>query len=547
MQIKALLTAVKNNIFLIAASGIGLVVTAYMGYKNARYDMLYADAVSDNNFLQTPFVANDIEIQEIHTHLLKWPIALLENAVGFDLQTHVIASILLLVVMNAWLGYIFYIFSKRNTTATALGIVLLVSVELLLGINANEGTLSMITIRNIELPLAITLIYFSLKSTKYISIRNALLALLFALLFTTDQLLFYTTVIGTVLYLGINTIHKRSIKKTLLQDTSLYINVFVGAILYKIIDVLFAKLGIASFYERTSDSLFFVSSANELFTTILRNIGKIFEVFGAQIFGNQIMNGWVFLLNLATLVASAILIYSFTKRALVNKQPLSTKDKTLFLLILMYFLAMLLFTVFIPRELAGRYFAFVPVIGLMLIVRRLSTLKLSPSIKYYWIVTAAIILATATLSSLMVMKANYMLYNPRYDLLAERRADVKPAVDALLKEDVSVYMDQDFWRVHIVKVQYDEVSPKQLAIPSNYCGGDEVNKQFARKSWSEPNGSSVAVRVKECSAADTKMIFGEPDKIVSLNTDDTDLLFIYNDDIRSILDLSEFEPGHIKL
>ena len=60
-----------------------LVVTAlasaFIGYKNGRIDLRFADAVSDNNFLQAPFIPHDINIQNIHTHLLKWPVMLLEK------------------------------------------------------------------------------------------------------------------------------------------------------------------------------------------------------------------------------------------------------------------------------------------------------------------------------------------------------------------------------------------------------------------------------------------------------------------------------------
>lgn len=505
--------------------------------------MIFSDAISDNNLLQMPFIAHDIEIQAIHPHLLKWPVVLLENTLGFNLSTHTIISVGLLLLMNIWLGYLLFKFSHKNIPVTALSLILLASVELLTGISANEGTLSMITIRNIELPMTIWLLTTLFKQTKILNIRTAFIAILLSIIFVSDQLILYTTIVGTVLYLLWSVVTRKTFHYSELTDKPLYLTVMIAAVLAKIITKLFAASGIAHFYERSSDGLLYAKSFNDLFENSLAYIGKIFDVFGAGFFGRQIFDGPIYALNIIVLILSIYLTYKFIiKTKKIKNQDI--EQKTIVFLLASYFFAMLIFTVLIPRELGGRYFAFLPVIGLLLFAYSFRSFRLKNTPKST-IYTIVLLLGFVILFLYMASGANRIYYNQKYDAISKKLGDTSTLIRSLTDNSITVYIDQDYWRNHIIKQQYDQKTNSSLAIPSVYCGGVVVDKQFSRKSWSQANGNRVAVRVKECDGPSVERAFGAPQKIIKLG--EGDHLYLYDHDIRQVLDLREYNPEHVKL
>lgn len=532
----------SKNLALILSMSVLFAVTVFIAYKDAKIDMLFADAISDNNLLQAPFISHDINIQAIHTHLLKWPVAIIENLVGFTVPTHFVASLFILVLMNAGLGYIFYRFSNKNTLVTALCLLLLASVELLTGISANEGTLSMITIRNIEIPLTILLISFSLKQRRILTVPNILSVFLLAIIFVTDQLILFTSLAGIVFYYLFVLVRSARKKVKPQEDLVFYINFIAAAVLSRCIIFAFDKLGLASFYEmhNTNDNLSFVTSFSDMFNLSLKYIGKIFDVFGAGIFGQNISDGWLYVINIGVLGATLILSIRFFRS--LPKKELNHDQKVLTALFLMYFFAVLIFTIIIPRELAGRYFAFLPPMGIMLIAYSSRSFKLKkPWTQYRYIIVAFFVILF--LFACMAIRANDLYYREKYSLLSHRLGDTSRIVNILDQEKVSALIgmdvyEQTYWSNQIIKQQFDQKTGRKLAIVTVFCGTSIVDRQFTRTSWSKENGSRVAIRVKGCNLDDVKKVFGIPDSTYQLDKDDT--LYIYSHDVRGKLDLRQY-------
>ncbi|GEM_PF-5498599 len=544
---KVLHTIGRNRAFLLA-SLVVLPVFAFIAYKNAKIDMLFADAISDNNLLQTPFISNDINIQAIHTHLLKWPLAILENTVGFNFHTHAIISFLLLLAMNIGIGYIIYRVSGRNKNLTALLILALASVELLTGISANEGTLTMLTIRNIEIPLMILLFMFLVRQKTINTYPFVFTCVALGILFVTDQLLLFTSVIGAVLYYLYGLRHSLTWTSNVPADKPYYIGIFASAVIAKVISWTFGAFGIANFYElqNTNDKLVYVASFKQLIDTIILNIGKIFDVFGASFFNQPLVFGPVYIFNLILLLATVHYTVRFLKDAYKSRMK-DSSEQVIVILLLTFFFAMLVFTILIPRELAGRYFAFLPVIGLILIAYYH---KATPSLAFLdklrmsrYVLLLVIVLglfATATYA------ANKIYYSPKYNDLSVKLGDTAAIVNILEKENVSTYITMDiyergYWDNEVIKQQFDEKTHKKLAIESVFCGSFIVDRQFSRKSWVTANGSKVSIRVKGCDIAAIENKIGTPAKIYSVSKDDH--LLIYNNDIRNKFDFKQFDTN----
>ncbi len=360
------------------ALAITALASAFIGYKNGRIDLRFADAVSDNNFLQAPFIPGDINIQNNHTHLLKWPVMLLENWVGFDVTTHRVTSIVLLLAMNLWLGWLFYVFSKKNAFATAVCLLLLSSIEIMTGLSANEGTLTMLTNRNIEVPMTVAILMFALTQRKFLTLASVLVTLLLSIIFVSDRLYAVYDGIGAVFYAVYLAVTSRNYDVRRLDNRPLFLTVVVAAVASEAIMKLFGLFGIALFFARRDHALVFQGSFRDFFNYALDNVGRIFAVFGADYFGQKIYYGPFFLVNVIALALTVWLGVRFIKK--VRGSGLADdRERVVFLLILMYFVAMLIFTVVIPRELGDRYFVFLPIIGLLLLAHALEDVQDSPT------------------------------------------------------------------------------------------------------------------------------------------------------------------------
>lgn len=540
-----------NNPLFILSIIIILVTTVFIGFKNGKTDMIYSDAIVDHNLLQTPLLANDVNIQAIHTHLIKWPIIMFENFVGLTAANHVIFSIILLAVMNAWLGYLFYIFSKRNFSITALCLIALASIEIMMGISAGAGTMTMITIRNIELPAVITLIYLLMKQQHFLSTMNLIYVALLALLFASDFLILYTAVLGLIIYLLLTQFRLKHGKWTFLRqikDKSFYLSILSAAILTKLILALLSAIGLGNFYEMqgSNDSLSLIGSFREMFLYTLDYAGEIMAVFGAGFFGHKIFDSWMFIINVVVFIVSIYLIVKALKSYAQADQN-DTQLKTIIAITAMYFVAMLLFTVLIPRELAGRYFAFAPIIGLLLIAyygRNFNIETFLKKMSHYPVTIIFIYIFTLLLFCALIIASNKTLYQKKYSDYSKNVGDTSHIVNVLEKEQVSALISVDlyersFWNNHVLKQQYDQKTGKKLAIVSVFCGGTVVDRQFSKRSWSQPNGSRVALRVTSCDPQTVEKLFGTPNAIHNIKKDDN--IYIYNDDIRDVLDMRQYD------
>lgn len=536
----------KRNIALIIALALLIITSTFIAYKSAKYDLIYSDAISDNNLLSGAFVPHDINIQSIHTHILKWPVAALENAIGFNVKTHIVVSIILLLVMNLSLAYIIYRFSRRNKLVTAMCLVFLASVELLGGISAREGTLTMLTIRNIEIPIIILILMSYFKQRKFLSIKNILLILILSVIFIADLLLFYTTIIGAVLFFILISVRNRKIDLKDSPNSGFYKSIASAGVIAFILSWALQHFGLAYFFnmKNTNDSLTFHESFKSMFDAILAYGTKIFDVFGAGLFGENVYDGWVFGLNLMLLCATVYLFVAFLKEQFKIKRQQDIYEKVILSLICMYFFAMLLFTIIIPREIAGRYFCFMPIIGLLLIAYRLRDYhpKYTRRLKF---ILVTLCLSVIVFFGMAIFKVNEIYYNKVYSHRSERLGDTSRIVDILTDENTPVYIsifadDNAFWWSHIIKQTYDEKTDGSLAIVSVFNNTNVVDRQFSRESWAMPDGSKVAVRLKGVNESMVASRFGNPDKIYFV---DGDYLYIYNHDIRDLLDLRQYHTN----
>jgi len=537
---------IRQNLLLVFAIFIAIPVSAFIAYKNAKIDMIFSDAISDNNLLQAPLQLNDINIQAIHTHVLKWPIALLENTLGFDFRTHAIMSFILLLAMNAGLVAIFYYFSKKNTAVTGIALLLLLSVELMTGINANEGTLTMITIRNIEIPIVIASVIYLMRQKWRFSWTTGLIILLLSVTFMSDYLLMYASVIGVGIYYLYGTWHTKSIFSSLATSPMFYVGIIGSALIARLLILLSNNFGIVSFYElsNTNDNLRYVDSFSGLFTVALNNIGKIFDVFGAGFFGQKIIAGPLYFVNIALLIATIYLSFTFFKKVLKHGER-STNERTILALFCMYFFAMLVFTVLIPRELAGRYFAFLPVLGLILLCREFSARRLQIRLgtvrqKAIAITGAAMIIVFFVVTSIA---ADRLYYTPRYASLGASLGDTSSLVNILQKEEVGALVTMDiyergYWHNNVIKQQFDENSNHNLAIASAFCNSFILDRQFSRQSWVNASGKRVAVQIRGCDLNKIVNKFGEPMATYDFSHDWK--ILIYKADIRERLDKRQF-------
>jgi len=537
---------IKHNLLLVFALFVTIPVSAFIAYKNAKIDMLFSDAISDNNLLQAPLQLNDIHIQAIHTHVLKWPIVLIENALGFDFPTHAVMSFILLLVMNAGLVAIFYYFSKKNSSITALSLLLLLSVELMTGINANEGTLTMITIRNIEIPIVIASVVYLMRQRLRLSWLNVLVILLLSITFMSDYLLMYSSVIGVSLYYLYGVWRTKNISSNLTLNPMFYVAIIGSTITARLLIFISNTFGLASFYElsNTNDNLRYVDSFNELFTSVLNNISKIFDVFGAGFFGQKIIAGPFYFINILLLLATIYLSVAFFKKIMKQRKH-SADEQAILALFFMYFFAMLVFTILIPRELAGRYFAFVPILGLILLCIKLSSKKFDVSLSIPQ--KRAIVLIGATLILIFFTAASFaadrIYYAPKYASLSADLGDTVGRVDILQKEKVGAFITMDiyergYWYNNVVKQQFDEKNQDNLEIASAFCNSFILDRQFSRNSWVNPDGDRVAVQVRGCDLDKIRNRLGNPVKTYDFSKDWK--VLIYDRDIRDQLDKRQF-------
>lgn len=540
---------IRKNVLLLAAASIALPVNAFIAYKNAKIDMLFADAISDNNFLQAPFIAHDINIQAIHTHFIKWPIVLLENAIGFNFYTHAIISFLLLLTMNAALVYVFYIFAKRNKFITAICLLLLTSVELMTGISANEGTLTMLTIRNIEIPITILATLILLREKVITPVKFTLATLTLAIIFVSDQLLLFTSVIGALFYAILATIRLRGSLSVLIRDKIFYIGIFVAAITSKIISIFISVSGIANFYEmhNTNDKLTFVDSFKSLFNVTLDNVGKIFDVFGAGFFAQQLEHGPLYFINIALLLITVYLTIKLLRKPTGSAAHEDDEyNRVLLALFCMYFLAMLIFTVLIPRELAGRYFAFLPIIGILMVAKQYQNITVqlhTPKMKYMFILGS---LVTLLFFFIMSVNANNIYYKPKYGAISSSLGDTSSIINILKKENARAYITMDinergYWTGQVIKQQYDEKTHSKLAIGSVFCGNYIIDRQFTRRSWVTASNQIIAVRLIGCDLGKIKQYLGNPTASYTVGKDD--MLLIYKNDIRNKFKTEQFDTN----
>lgn len=540
-----LLKTTQDRVILAFTGSITLAVSAFIAYKNAKIDMVFSDAISDNNLLQSPLL-NDINIQAIHTHVLKWPIALIENALGFNFQIHAVASLVLLLAMNIGLGAIFYYFSRKNITITSLCILLLLSVELMTGINANEGTLTMITIRNIELPIVVASVVYLMRQNWKFSWPSAFIILLLSITFMSDYLLMYSSVVGVGLYYLYGLWRTKKISSTLTANPMFYFGIIASALFARVFIYFSNVVGFASFYElsNTNDSLKYVASFGQLFSTALSNVGKIFDVFGAGFFGQKLIAGPFYFVNILLLLITVYLSVAFFKKVM-SKRRQSADEQSIIALYFMYFFAMLVFTVLIPRELAGRYFAFLPILGLILICVEFGSKKIQ--IPWRTFRQKCVVFGGAVLITLFfiatALAANRIYYTQKYESISAGLGDTSSLVDILEKEKIGAFITFDiyergYWYNHVIKQQFDEENNRDLDIVSVFCDSFIIDRQFSRKSWVEADGQKIALQVRECDLTKIKDRLGQPSKAYSFSRDWK--ILIYNTDIRNKLDKRQF-------
>lgn len=545
-MLKKSLTSLPRTVLLITLV-LALFATIFIGYKSAKFDMIYSDAIVDNNFLQLPFSRNDISIQAIHTHLIKWPIALFENMVGFNQTTHILTSIFLLIIMNGLLFYVFYRFSGRNLLVTSACIALLTSIELAQGLNAGEGTLSMITQRNIELPIMIGLVtYLLYRSRRTFKLSIALISsLLLLIVFISDYLLLYTTVIGAVVYVVYRVYKVKNLSE--LRDNAVFYVPILFAALFTFLTVkALDALNIVDFFtmKNPENPLRFVSSSTDLFDITSGYVGSIFAVFGANFFNAKIEDIGIYFINLLVVAVGIPLLFKFLWSEW-KKPSESTYNKSIVAMSCMYLLAMLIFTIIIPRELAGRYFAFFPLLVLLVFSRKYGNFHFKSTRNEKILIVSILFVSTAFIL-FQIVNTNQLLYQPRYDKQSKRIGDSGKIINELKRNNINALINihgdnQAFWHSHVIKQQYDQSTKSQLAISSVFCGGMVVDKNFSKKSWSIPNGNKVAIRIKNCNPPEIKNLFGEPNSIVILGEDD--VLYIYKSDIRTKLNLIQYETN----
>lgn len=476
---------------------------------------------------------------------------MLENAFGFTERIHIIFSIVLLFVTNLWLGWLFYKFSAKNTFITGICLLLLASIEIMAGINANSGTLTMITIRNIEIPIIISLFYAIIRHNHFLSAKNAFYVAALSLLFASDFLLLFVAVLGLPIFFVINQYSPKQRKLLLekIKDSSVFFSTLTAAAGVKVIHVLASLTGLATFYEMegSNDSLSFIGSFEEMFRYTLQYIGEIIRVFGGSFFGVNIFSGGMYVVNFLFFVFTIYLIAWLLQKQLRNPSS-DSETRIIILLLATHLFAMLTFTILIPRELAGRYFAFLPIIGLLILAYKFKDfqfkLTISKNMQALVLLVASALLLT--FFAVLILGANKTLYQKKYAHYSSEVGDTARIVNILEKENVSAlihvdYYERGFWNNHVIKQQYDQKTNKQLAITSVFCGGSVVDRQFSRRSWSTPNGSRVALRLIVCDPDDMKDIFGQPSKSYPLGDHDT--LYIYDHDIRNKLDMRQYDEN----
>ena len=155
-----------NRIFLLGGIGALIAAVTYTSHKAALANQYVADSLADNYMFFGVNGLDQLAVPGTHTYLLKWPVFLLNNAVGFNLQTYVAVSVGLALI--TYLGFLFFVYKVAPSirivgmTALALALIVLMTKTYLTDESFSLMGLAMPNIRNIEY-----LIYFAVLRNHY--------------------------------------------------------------------------------------------------------------------------------------------------------------------------------------------------------------------------------------------------------------------------------------------------------------------------------------------------------------------------------------------
>jgi hypothetical protein len=564
----------KPALFLAFSLIILIAASIFIGYQQGRSEIwvgtVPGDFVSYNNALESPLKLNDVYVNPEHSFIFKFPIFLLQNLIGSTENVMIVTSILLLLLMNLGIAALIWSFSGKNRIIAGMGLLALASITLMTNPNQAFMSLSWVTIRNIEIPLAILLLRYGLRHRK-MSIFGAIpLAILFGLVMVSDKLIAYNLVFGLFIFLVFELLasrrgfwrrNRRLVVFSILSLAATYAWQF--GLDYS---------GLVKFSAPTNyTTTLLPSSLSDIWRSLLDAFSSLFNVFGAGVFGQDVLK-FTFLaciLNVVILTLSVVAMVSVSRfylRYFANtfgtaryESSLVVNLRNLTFLICFALGAVILYVLLVdgPGTYNARYLIFFMPIGLLALVyaARIYWQKLLALynrlrykqfnlqfLKFVRRCSITIVIIPLILVALGVETlATSSNYAEREPYISNQKIFVDDVIKVLDKYNVHVLLGA-YSEVHLIKWRYDQTHAQSLDINiMTYCANME--SKSAKRSWHQADKSAVIILQTNslpCPPDDITNIWGKAGKIVKYEKGDVHFL-VYKRDIRSTYDLSQFD------
>lgn len=536
------LGSVRYDTLLLAITTLFVViVSVYVARKEALLNSSNADVLVYNNLFSTPFTTDDIYLQSEHTFFIKYPLFWLENWLGFSTNVHVAFSIAALLVMNIGVCWLIYLFSQRNKLVSSLLFFALASITLFSSVQGYFWGYSALTIRNIEIPLTLFVIAWLLKQEKFFSFTNFALLTLLVILNASDKLALSIILGAAVLFLILDIIwQKRDLVKLWKNRGVFYgsllcsvVGAFALEAILKVLDILFLP---KTAPLRTAESLVGV------FSNIPVMLEDTLNLFGANIFGKEILALPPYILNFSILLLASYAVYKVGKVASLKHEPAIT---FMLMMVVSSFLVYLL----LHGTAADRYLVFIPFILLITAGYYFRDKRITVTTPWRRVALAASALLLFVVLGFYSKQQRAAMAPENYNKLAPAISQTRDISADLLENDVEL-LAGNYWIVHPNKFTFDQNFDNGLIIiPVVVINEQKVNflRFISRDSWMKSplktgkKTAYVARDVDYTSLALNKDLsvqktFGTYAKKIDYPQEKT-TLYLYDYDIRKNIDL----------
>lgn len=541
----------KNNkvhLFLLAVSILFIILTSiFVAYKSSIIHSYNHDNLIDSYMFNSYADFKAASFPASHTFLIKWPLFALSGLLGNTHETFAILAVsLYLITVLSVVALIIYICKKRIILGalciTVYGLILLMTpAQSAPGILAPVN-MAMITTRNIEYIVYILFLFLISKSTKLLSWSGLLAIVTIILLGISDKLFLLMGLAGAIFNVIYQiTFIKGQDKESVARSIYPLIYIIIGYALITGLSVLINVLHITSIFEPLTSAPFnFVASVSQAITAFEWAVQATLVNFGINPFGGSI--GVKILPHVINFSILLVAIYASIKLYLTNPKEKTSHTPVVYDLGYWLFLstlaALAIYTFsnhYLENDL--RYMSIATFSGILSIAIYFSKKEILKISNSAILITTVALLILSPLYVLTArsgfnrdLNATKSIFEPKLTIIAE----------ATKQYDVKVFI-AEYWYTSPVRYRMNNTIQT-----SPLMGTPCISKNYflTSSNWYQPrniNDHSALYIIKGKSVESDKCLeeiqqsLGSPVKVVPLNDQKTDELWIYNYDIRSKL------------